>query len=209
MERVGNDGVITVEEGQTFGLEVEITEGMQFDQGYISPYMVSNTEKMIAEMRDTPILITDKKISNMKEFLPVLEELVQSGKKDLVIIAENIEGEALTTIILNKLKGVLNVLAIKAPGFGDKRKEMLRDIAILTGGTVISEELGMKLENVSVAELGRAKSIIASKDTTTIIGGAGDKSEIDERVAELKTTLANSDSNYDKDQLIKRIAKLA
>jgi len=209
MEKVGNDGVISVEEGQTFGLEVEITEGMQFDQGYISPYMVSNTEKMIAEIKDAPILITDKKISSMKEFLPVLEELVQSGKKDLVIIAESIEGEALTTIILNKLKGVLNVLAIKAPWFGDKRKEMLRDIAILTGGTVVSEELGMKLENVSLWELGRAKSIIASKDTTTVIGGAGEKSDIETRVAELKTTLANSDSKYDKEQLVKRIAKLA
>lgn len=172
MEKVGNDGVISVEEGQTFGLEVEITEGMQFDQGYVSPYMVSNTDKMIAEIKDAPILLTDKKISSMKEFLPVLEQLVQSGKKDLVILCESIEGEALTTIILNKLKGVLNVLAIKAPGFGEKRKEMLRDIAILTGGTVIADELGMKLENVTLAELGRAKSVIASKDTTTIIGGA-------------------------------------
>lgn len=209
MEKVGNDGVISVEEGQTFGLEVEITEGMQFDQGYISPYMVSNTEKMIAEIKDAPILITDKKISSMKEFLPVLEELVQSGKKDLVIIAESIEGEALTTIILNKLKGVLNVLAIKAPWFGDKRKEMLRDIAILTWGTVISEELGMKLENVSLWELGRAKSIIASKDTTTIIWGAGEKSDIEARVTELKTLHANTESKYDKEQLVKRIAKLA
>jgi len=209
MEKVWNDGVISVEEGQTFGLEVEITEGMQFDQGYVSPYMVSNTDKMIAEIKDAPILITDKKISSMKEFLPVLEELVGSGKKDLVIIAESIEWEALTTIILNKLKGVLNVLAIKAPWFWDKRKEMLRDIAILTGGTVVSEELGMKLENITLNELGRAKSIIASKDTTTVIGGAGDKSDIDTRVAELKTLLANTESKYDKEQLVKRIAKLA
>lgn len=209
MEQVGNDGVISVEEGQTFGLEVEITEGMQFDQGYVSPYMVSNTEKMIAEIKDAPILLTDKKISSMKEFLPVLEQLVQSGKKDLVILCESIEGEALTTIILNKLKGVLNVLAIKAPGFGDKRKEMLRDIAILTWGTVIADELGMKLENVTLAELGRAKSVIASKDTTMIIGGAGEKREIEERVHELKGLYANTESKYDKEQLVKRIAKLA
>ncbi len=209
MEKVGNDGVISVEEGQTFGLEVEITEGMQFDQGYVSPYMVSNTDKMIAEIKDAPILLTDKKISSMKEFLPVLEQLVQSGKKDLVILCESIEWEALTTIILNKLKGVLNVLAIKAPGFGDKRKEMLRDIAILTGGTVIADELGMKLENVTLAELGRAKSVMASKDTTTIIGGAGEKSEIEARVSELKTLHAHTESKYDKEQLVKRIAKLA
>lgn len=209
MEKVGNDGVISVEEGQTFGLEVEITEGMQFDQGYVSPYMVNNTEKMIAEIKDAPILLTDKKISSMKEFLPVLEQLVQSGKKDLVILCESIEWEALTTIILNKLKGVLNVLAIKAPWFGEKRKEMLRDIAILTGWTVIADELGMKLENVTLAELGHAKSVIASKDTTMIIGGAGEKGDIEERVQELKGLYANTESKYEKEQLVKRIAKLA
>ena len=209
MEKVGNDGVITVEEGQTFGLEVEITEGMEFDQGYISPYMVSNTDKMIAEMKDAPILITDKKISSMKEFLPVLEDLIQSWKKDLVIIAENIEWEALTTIILNQIKWVLNVLAVKAPGFWDKRKEMLQDIAILCGGTMISEELGMKLENTSIEQLWKARSIVSNKSTTTIIWGAGSSSDINSRIIELKKTLENTESKYDKEQLVKRIAKLA
>ncbi|MDA9128855.1 chaperonin GroEL [Candidatus Gracilibacteria bacterium] len=209
MQKVGNDGVITVEEGQTFGMEVEITEGMQFENGYMSPYMVSNTDKMIAEMKDAPILLTDKKISNMKEFLPLLEQLVGSGKKDLVIIADDIEGEALTTIILNKLKGVLNVLGVKAPGFGDKKKDMLRDLAILTGANVITEELGMKLENVSLEDLGSAKNIIADVSTTTVIGGAGNTHEIESRVEELKGQYANTDSKYDKEKLAERIAKLA
>lgn len=209
MERVGNDGVISVEEGQTFGMEVEITEGMQFDNGYISPYMVSNTEKMVAECKDAPIIITDQKLTSMKAILPLLEELVSQGKKDLVIIADDIDGEALTAIILNKLKGVFNILGVKAPWFWDKKKEMLRDIAILTGGGVISEELGMKLENATPNMLGFAKSVSATTDNTTIIGGSGDKSDIDDRVRELKTLHENSDSKYDKEKLAERIAKLA
>lgn len=209
MEKVGNDGVISVEEGQTFEMEVEITEGMQFDQGYMSPYMVSNTDKMIAEIKDAPILITDKKISNMKEFLPLLEQLVNSGKKDLVIIAEDIDGEALTTIIVNKLKGILNVLGIKAPGFGEKKQEMLRDIAILTGSTVIAQDLGMQLENASLEHLWLAKNIISTQDTTTVIGGAGESDDIESRVAELKMQYQSSESKYDKEKLAERIAKLA
>lgn len=209
MEKVGNDGVISVEEGQTFGMEVEITEWMQFDNGYLSPYMVSNTDKMMAEMKDAPILLTDKKISTMKEFLPLLEQLVWSGKKDLVIIAEDIDGEALTTLILNKLKWVLNVLGVKAPGFGDKKKQMLKDIAILTGGTVISDELWMKLENVTLDQLGRAGSVVSTQDTTTIIGGAWDTDDIQARVSELKNLAENTDSKYDREKLIERIAKLA
>ncbi len=209
MEKVGNDGVISVEEGQTFGMQVEITEGMQFDNGYLSPYMVSNTDKMVAEMKDALILLTDTKITTMKEFLPLLEQLVGSGKKDLVIIAEDIEGEALTTLILNKLKGVLNVLGIKAPGFGDKKKEMLKDIAILTGGTLISQDLGMKLENVSLEDLGKASNVLATQETTTIIGGAGNTSDIDARVAELKSLLEHTSSKYDKEKLAERVAKLA
>lgn len=209
MEQVWNDGVISVEEGQTFEMEVEITEGMQFEQWYMSPYMVSNTDKMIAEIKDAPILITDKKITNMKELLPLLEQLVNSGKKDLVIIAEDIEWEALTTIILNKLKWVLNVLGIKAPGFWEKKKEMLRDIAILTGATVVTEELWMQLENATLDHLGLAKSIVSTQDATTVIGGAGDSSDIESRVTELKMQYQNSESKYDKEKLSERIAKLA
>lgn len=209
MQRVWNDGVISVEDGQTFEMEVEITEGMQFENGYLSPYMVSNTDKMIAEITDAPILLTDKKISNMKELLPLLEQLVNSGKKDLVIIAEDIEGEALTTIILNKLKGVLNVLGIKAPGFGEKKKEMLKDIAILTGAMLVTDELGMKLENTNLEQLGRASSIASSQETTTIIWGAGDPEDISLRVEELKRQYEGSESKYDKEKLAERIAKLA
>lgn len=190
-------------------MEVEITEGMQFDSGYLSPYMVSNTDKMIAEIKDAPILITDKKISNTKEFLPLLEQLVNSGKKDLVIIAEDVDGEALTTIILNKLKGVLNVLAVKAPGFGEKKKEMLRDIAILTGATVIADELGMQLENASLDHLGLAKNIVSMQENTTVIGGAGNNDDIENRVNELKRLYQNTESAYDKEKLSERIAKLA
>ncbi|QFR39186.1 chaperonin GroEL [Candidatus Gracilibacteria bacterium 28_42_T64] len=209
MDKVGNDGIISVEEGQTFGLEVEITEGMEFDQGYLSPYMVSNPEKMLSEIKDASILITDGKISNMQDLLPLLESLVQSGKKDLVIIAEDIEGEVLTTIILNKLKGILNVLAIKAPGFGDTKKEMIKDIAILTGANVIASDLGMKVSEVSLDDLGSAKNVMASKDATTIIAGSGHKSDIESRVSELKLAIENSDSTFNKDKLAERIAKLA
>lgn len=208
MEKVGNNGVITVEEGQTFGLELEVTEGMEFDTGYVSPYMVSNTEKMIAEMKDAPILITDQKISNMKDLLPLLEQLLKDGTKDLVIIAEEIEWEALTTIILNKLKGVLNILAIKAPGFGDRKKEYLKDIAVLTGANIITQELWLKLENATLNDLGWAKHIIAEKSKTTIISGAGSTQAIQKRVDEIKNTLENTTSNFDKEKLLERLAKL-
>lgn len=208
MEKVGNNWVITVEEGQTFGLELEVTEGMEFDTGYVSPYMVTNTEKMIAEMKDAPILITDQKISNMKDLLPLLEQLLKDGTKDLVIIAEEIEWEALTTIILNKLKGVLNILAIKAPGFGERKKEYLKDIAILTWANIITQELGLKLENATLDDLGWAKHIIAEKSKTTIISGAGSTASIQKRVDEIKNTLENTTSNFDKEKLLERLAKL-
>jgi len=209
MEKVWNDGVISVEEWQTFEMQVDITEWMQFDNGYLSPYMVSNTDKMMAEISDAPILLTDKKISNMKEFLPLLEELVNSGKKDLVIIAEDIDGEALTTIILNKLKWVLNVLGIKAPWFGEKKKENLKDLAVLTGATVISDELGMKLENTTMSHLWNAKNVISTQNTSTIIGWVGNSEDISARVSELKNQLENTESSYDKDKLAERIAKLS
>lgn len=208
MDKVWNNGVITVEEGQTFGLDIEITEWMEFAQGYISPYMVSNGEKMIAEIKDAPILVTDAKISSMKDILPLLEDLVGSWRKDLVIIAEDLDGEALTTAILNKLKGVLNILAIKAPWFGDRKKEMLKDIAVLVWADVITSELGMKLENVSLENLGRAKNVIASKDKTTIIWGAGDKDALKQRIESLKNQINNTDSGYDKEKLMERLAKL-
>lgn len=209
MDRVGKNWVISVEEGQTFGLSVELTEGMQFEQWYISPYMVSNWEKMIAEVKDAPILITDKKITNMKDILPLLEQLLWGWRKDLVILADDIEWEALTTIILNKLKWVLNVLAIKNPWFWDRKKEMMRDIAILTWATVITEELGLKLENASLEHLGRAKSISSSKDKTTIIGWEWDKDEINSRVREIHSQIANTKSEFDKEKLSERLAKLA
>ncbi len=208
MEKVGNNGVISVKEGQTFGLEVEVTEGMEFDEGYLSPYMVSNTEKMTAEINEAPILITDQKISQVKDILPILEKLVASGRKDLVIIADDVEGEALTAIILNKLKGALNVLAVKAPGFGDTKKEMLHDIAVLTGARVIEKDLGMKLENVELEDLGNADSVISTKDKTTIIGGKGDSEAIKERVEAIKKAIEQTDSSYDKEKLQERLAKL-
>jgi len=209
MEKVGQDWVISVEEGQTFDMEVEITEGMQFDQGYVSPYMVTNTEKMISEIKDAPILITDKKISNMQEFLPLLEQVMATGRKDLVIIADEIEWEALSTIILNKLKWVLNVLAIKTPGFWDNKKQNLQDIAILTGWNVITEDLGMKLENVTLDDLGAAKTVSASKDDTIIIGWAGETQNIVARVEELKTKYSNTDGGFDKEKIAQQIARLA
>jgi len=208
MEKVGNNGVISVEEGQTFGLELEVTQGMEFDQGYISPYMVTNTEKMLAEFKDARILITDQKISVLKDLLPILEQLVGEGRKDLVIIAEDIDGEALTSIILNKLKGVLNILGIKAPGFGDRKKDYLKDIAVLTGANIVTSELGMKLEQATLEDLGGAKTIIAQKGKTTIIGGAGKKSDVDARVFEIQNTLKNTTSSYDKEKLTERLAKL-
>ncbi|MFH1413204.1 MAG: chaperonin GroEL [bacterium] len=209
MDSVGHDGVITVEEGQSFGVEKEVVEGMQFDKGYVSPYMITNAEKMKAEMSDPYILITDKKISSIQEVLPLLEKIAQSGKKDMVIIAEDIDGEALATFVVNRLRGTFNVLGIKAPGFGDRRKAMLADIAILTGARVISEEVGLKLENTEISDLGQARKVEASKDNTTIVGGKGEQLKIQERVGQIKREIENSDSDYDKEELQKRLAKLS
>lgn len=208
MEKVGKNGVVTVEEGQSFGIEVEIVEGMQFDKGYVSPYMITNSENMKAEFSDPFILVTDKKISSIQEILPILEKVVQSGKKDIVIIAEEIEGEALTTFVLNKLRGTFNVLGIKAPGFGDRRKAMLEDIAVLTGAKIISEELGLKLENTELEDLGQARKVISSKDNTTIVDGKGDDKKIKNRIDQINKEMELSDSNFDKEKLQERLAKL-
>ncbi len=209
IEKVGKEGVITVEESQTFGLQEEVVEGMKFDKGYVSPYMITSAESMEAELKDPQILITDKKISSVQEILPILEKIAQTGKKEMVIIAEDIEGEALTTIVLNKLRGVLNVLAVKAPGFGDSRKAMLEDIAILTGGQVISEERGMKLDKVTLEDLGKAGRIISTKDDTTIVDGKGKKKDIETRVAQLKTQIEKATSDFDKEKLQERLGKLS
>ncbi len=208
MEKVGNDGVITVEEAKTAETELEVVEGMQFDRGYLSPYFVTNQEKMRVELDDPYILIHEKKLSNLQALLPVLEAVVQSGKP-LVIIAEDVEGEALATLVVNKLRGGLKVAAVKAPGFGDRRKAMLEDIAILTGGTVISEDLGIKLENVTLNMLGRSKKVSIEKENTTIINGAGSKAEIDGRVAQIKAQIEETSSDYDREKLQERLAKLA
>lgn len=209
MEMVGNDGVIQVEESQTMGLEKEVVEGMQFDQGYVSPYFITDPARMEAVYDDAHILITDKKISSIQDVLPILEKVAQTGKKEIVIIAEEIEGEALATFVLNKIRGVFSILAIKAPGFGDRRKEMLKDIAVLTGGTLISEELGLKLDSAELEHLGQARRIVADKDKTVIIEGRGDKEDIESRVAELKIMISKTTSDYDKEKLIERLAKLA
>ena len=209
MEEVGNDGVVTVEEGQTLGLEKEVVKGMRFDKGYISAYMVTNSERMEADFEDASILITDKKISSVQEILPLLEKVAQSGRKELVIIADEIEGEALATFVLNKLRGTFSVLGVKAPGFGDRRKEMLQDIAILTGGTVITEELGLKLENAALNQLGSARKIVATKEHTTIVDGKGDAKKISDRVAQLKKELEATDSEFDREKLSERLAKLS
>jgi chaperonin GroEL len=209
MSDVGKDGVITVEESQTFGLSKDIVEGMQFDKGYISHYMVTNAERMEAEYEDPYILISDKKISSIQEILPLLESLAKSGKKDLVIIAEDIEGEALATLVVNKLRGTFNALAIKAPGFGDRRKEMLQDIAVLTGGQVITEEVGLKLENAEIKMLGRARRVVSTKENTTIVEGKGKKEEIQARIAQIRKELENSSSEFDKEKLQERLAKLS
>jgi len=209
MAAVGKDGVITVEEGQSFGVVKEVVEGMQFDKGYVSHYMATNAETMKAEMEDPYILITDKKISSVPEILPLLEKMAQSGKKDLAIIADEIEGEALATFVVNKLRGTFNVLGIKAPGFGDRRKAMLEDIAVLTGGKFITEEVGLKLENTTMADLGQARKVVSSKDDTTIIEGKGEEKEIKNRVAQIKKELEITDSDYDKEKLQERLAKLA
>ncbi len=208
-EKVGNDGVITVEESQGIGVDYELTEGMQFDQGYISAYMVTDTARMETKLDNPYFFITDKKISSIQEILPVLEQMAQSGKKDIVIIAEDVEGEALTTLVLNKLRGVLNVLAIKAPGFGDRRKEMLQDIATLTGGQVISEEKGMKLDAVTIDMLGQARRVLTDKEKTTIVDGKGKPAEIKARVAQIKTQIEKTTSDYDKDKLKERLGKLS
>ena len=208
MQKVGNEGVITVEEAKALDTEVEIVEGMQFDRGYISPYFITNAEKMVAEMEDAYVLLHEKKLSGLQSMLPVLEAVVQSGKP-LVIIAEDVEGEAIATLVVNKLRGGLKVAAVKAPGFGDRRKAMLEDIAILTGGQLISEDLGIKLENVTTAMLGRAKKIIIEKEKTTIVNGAGKKSEIEARVNQIKAQIEETTSDYDKEKLQERLAKLA
>ena len=208
MEKVSNDGVITIEESKTMQTELDLVEGMQFDRGYISAYMATDMDKMEAVLDDPYILITDKKISNIQEILPVLEQIVQSGAR-LLIIAEDIEGEALTTLIVNKLRGTFNVVAVKAPGYGDRRKEMLKDIAILTGGQVISEELGLELKDTTMEQLGRAKSVKVQKENTIIVDGCGDKNEITARVSQIKAQLAETTSDFDKEKLQERLAKLA
>ncbi|WP_343009650.1 chaperonin GroEL [Clostridium celatum] len=208
MEKVGNEGVITVEESKSMGTELDVVEGMQFDRGYISPYMVTDTEKMEAILDNPLILITDKKISNIQEILPVLEQIVQSGKK-LLIIAEDIEGEAMATLVVNKLRGTFNCVAVKAPGFGDRRKEMLQDIAILTGGQVISEELGRDLKETTLDMLGQAESVKISKENTTIVNGRGDSSAIKDRVNQIKIQIEETTSEFDKEKLQERLAKLA
>ena len=209
MDKVGKDGVITVEESKGLEFETEYVEGMQFDRGYISPYFITNPDRMEAAIEEPYILIHDKKISAATDIVPLLEKLIQSGKRDLVVIAEDVDGEALATLVLNKLRGVLNVLAVKAPGFGDRRKRMLEDIAFLTGGQVITEEMGRKLENTQISDLGRADKVIATKDDTTIVGGRGDEKQIKARIEQIKTEIEKSTSDYDREKLQERMAKLA
>ena len=208
MEAVGKNGVITVEESQSFGIEKEVVEGMQFDKGYVSPYMVTDAEKMQAVYSDPAILITDEKISSLQDLLPLLESLAQSGKKELVIIAEDIEGEALATLVVNKIRGVLNTLAIKSPGFGDSKKEMLHDIAALTGAKVISEEVGLKLSTATIDMLGSAHKIVATKDSTTIVDGKGDVDLVKARISQIENAIKKADSDFDKEKLQGRLAKL-
>jgi len=209
MDKVGKDGVITIEEGKGLKIDIEYTDGMQFDRGYISPYFISNPERMEAEIEEPRILITDKKISAVSDIVPLLETLVQGGNRSLVIIAEDVDGEALATLVVNKLRGILNVLAVKAPGFGDRRKEMLRDIAVLTGGQVISEELGKKVETVALTDLGRARRVVANKDNTTLVGGEGSPSDVEGRIAQIKAQIEETTSDYDREKLQERLAKLS
>ena len=209
IQQVGKDGVVTVEQSQTFGIEHEVVEGMQFDRGYVSPYMITNAERMEAIYENPYILITDKKISAISDILPLLEKLAKTGKKELVIIADDVEGEALATLVVNKLRGIFHTLAVKSPGYGDRKKEMLADIAVVTGGRVVSEEIGLKLENVDLEVLGEAKRVIATKDNTTIVDGKGKKQEIEKRVNQIKTQLENTTSEFDKEKLQERIAKLS
>lgn len=208
IKKVGQDGVVTVEESQSTGLESEVAEGLEFDKGYISPYFVTNPERMEAEMKDVPVLVTDMKISIVKDILPLLESLAQTGKKDLVIIADDVDGEALATFVVNKLRGGFNVLAVKAPGYGDRKKAMLADIATVVGATVISEETGMSLDKAGAEVLGKAGKVISTKDKTTIVKGAGSKSEIDARVQMMRSQLTSTDSKFDREKLEERIAKL-
>ncbi len=209
MEKIKKDGVVTVEDSNSIGNSFEIVEGMQFDRGYVSAYMMTNPEKMEASLEDPYILVTDKKISAINELLPLLEKVVQAGKKELVIIAEEVEGEALATLVVNKLRGIFSVLAVKAPGFGDRRKEMLEDIAIVTGAQFISEDLGKKLENIEIADLGQAHRVVSDKDKTTIVAGKGDKQKIDDRVNQLRNQIKASDSDFDKEKLQERLGKLS
>jgi chaperonin GroEL len=208
IEKVGKDGVVNVEEGQTFGLELEFTEGMQFDKGYLSPYMITDAERMEAVLEDPYVLIANQKIGAVKDLLPILEQVIQAGKP-LLIVAEDVEGESLATIVVNKLRGTFSAVAVKAPGFGDRRKRMLEDIAILTGGEVITEEMGLKLENTKVSQLGHARKIVIDKDTTTIIDGAGDSEAIKARIKQLKQEIENTDSDFDREKLQERLAKLS
>jgi chaperonin GroEL len=208
IEKVGKDGVVNVEEGQTFGLELEFTEGMQFDKGYLSPYMITDSERMEAVLEDPYILVANQKIGAVKDLLPVLEAVIQAGKP-LLIVAEDVEGESLATIVVNKLRGTFTAVAVKAPGFGDRRKRMLEDIAILSGGEVITEEMGLKLENTKLSQLGQARKVVVDKDTTTIIDGAGDSEAIKGRIKQLKAEIENTDSDFDREKLQERLAKLA
>lgn len=209
IDKVGKDGVVTVEESQSFGIETELTEGMEFDKGYVSPYMVTNPERMEAEYKDAHILITDEKIANVQDILPLLEKIAQTGKKELVIIADDVEGEALATFVVNKLKGGFSVLAVKAPGYGDRKKDILTDIATTTGATVITKDLGMELKNAELSDLGKADRVVATKDKTTIVGGSGEKAAITERVSALKAQLKETSSKFDKEKIEERIAKLS
>jgi chaperonin GroEL len=209
MEKVGKQGVVTVEDSNTIGNSYEVVEGMQFDRGYISPYMVTNQERMEAALENPHLLVTDKKISSIAELLPLLEKLVQAGKKELVIVAEDVDGEALATLLVNKLRGVFSVLAVKAPGFGDRRKEMLQDIAIVTGAQFISEEVGRKLDSVTVEDLGIAGRVISTKDNTTIVGGKGDRTVIEKRMQQIEAQIKKTDSQYEVENLQKRLGKLS
>lgn len=208
MQEVGKDGVITVEESKAFGIQKEIVRGLQFDRGYISPYMVTDAERMESVFEDPYILVTDKKISSIQEILPVLEKLAQTGKKELVILADEVEGEALATLVVNKLRGIFNTLAVKTPGFGDRKKEMLQDIAVVTGAEVISEEVGLKLENIELKQLGQARRVVATKENTTVVEGRGEKEKIDARIRQIKKELGATESDFDKEKLQERLAKL-
>ncbi len=209
LKKMGQDGVITVEESQTFGIETEVVQGMRIDKGYVAPYMVTNAERMEAEYTEPHILVTDKKISSIQDILAILEKVVQSGKKEIVILADDVEGEALTTLVVNKLRGTFHALAVKAPGFGDRRKEMLADIAAITGATLITEDIGRKLDSVELADLGSAHKVVSTKDHTTFVDGKGDKEKIAARVAQIRKQLETTDSEFDREKLQERLAKLA